>query len=145
MKSETRALEMEYFQIFWYFPQLSAILFMSFLWLLCGSQTDLPDPKTSSHSFICHQDQSCCCRSTCPTPCCGSLPLILPAREMCQKLHFITLYCYYGIKLLRSRIVITGIRELEDRLWKLHMDGKKQAVSYFPTSIIAQFPLKQFS
>lgn len=43
---------------------------------------------------------------------------------------------------LHSCTVVTGIQELEGRLWKLQMDGKKQAVSHFPASAIAEVPLK---
>lgn len=107
MKSETRAPEMEFFlylfKFFGCFPPVSAILFMSSVSLLCGSQTDLSAPKKSSCSFIYHQDQSAYCRSTCPIPCCGSQLWILPACKMCQKSHFPTKqHCYKRYKITRG-------------------------------------------
>lgn len=110
MKSETRAAEMEFFFplspyfFFNFFLVFSTSLCISvYVWLLCGSQTDLSAPKKSSYSFICHQGQSGCCRSACPIPCCGSRLWILPARKMCQKSHFPTKkHCYKRYKITRG-------------------------------------------
>ena len=65
--------------------------------------------------------------------------LLAPYLAVAHHCYFFQLMrCARNCIFLQICVVIIGVKELECRLWKLHMNGKDQSLSHFSNSVIVQ-------